>query len=79
MPDEKYHIEDAAGPTLLVFRDSFGNQMLPFIAADFRRATVVLSDTLEPEAITAAKPAVVVHVTVGRKFYLNTPPPGRYR
>lgn len=80
MPPTVYTTPDAGGPPLLVFRDSFGEQLLPFVSSDFRRAAVVLSDTLEPEAVAAERPAMVVQVTVGRKFYLcPPPPPGHYR
>lgn len=73
-----YTCEDAPGPAAVLFRDSFGEGVVPFAAADFRRAAVVVSDTLEPAVLDAERPAVVIQVMVARKLYLTTPPPRRY-
>lgn len=78
MPPVVYTCEDAPGPPVVVFRDSFGEGVWPFVAADFRRATVVVSDSLEPAVLDDQRPAVVVQVMVARKLYLSSPPPRRY-
>lgn len=78
MPPVVYTCEAASGPPAVLFRDSFGEFLWPFVAADFRRAAVVVSDTLEPAVLDAEQPAVVIQELVARKLYLFAPPPRRY-
>lgn len=78
MPPVVYTCEGAPGPSVVLFRDSFGEGVWPFVAADFRRAAVVVSDSLEPAVLNAERPAVVIQVMVARKLYLTSPPPRRY-
>ena len=68
MKDEK-----ASGPNAVLFRDSFGNGLLPFFRADFRRVTVVASSRLELPAIDAEKPMIVIQEMVARKLILEKP------
>lgn len=73
LPPRMYTCDAATGPTVVLFRDSFGEQLLPFLSADFRRAAVVSSDRLERNVIDAEQPAVVVQEIVARKLYQTTP------
>ncbi len=65
--------EKASGPNAVLFRDSFGNGLLTFLRADFRRVAVVASNRLELPAIEAEKPKVVIQELVARKLILDKP------
>ena len=78
LPPRVYSCDTAPGPRVVLFRDSFGEQVVPFFRADFRRVAVVSSDSLELSVLDAEKPAVVVQQFVARKLYSNAAahPPG---
>jgi alginate O-acetyltransferase complex protein AlgJ len=68
-----YSCERATGPSVVLFRDSFGDQLLPYLAADCRRLAVVSSDRIEMNVVDAVQPEVVVQEMIGRKLYQITP------
>lgn len=73
LPPRVYLCDAATGPSVVLFRDSFGEQLVPFLSAEFRRAAVVSSDRLEMNVIDAEQPTVVVQEIVARKLYQATP------
>jgi hypothetical protein len=73
LPPREFTCDAATGPAVVLFRDSFGEQLLPFVRADFRTAAVVSSAGLEMPVIDAVRPAVVVQQIVARKLYLELP------
>lgn len=73
LPPRRYECDAATGPPLVLFRDSFGEQLMPFVRVDFRRSAVVASYGLELPVIDAVTPAVVVQEIVARKLYSEPP------
>jgi hypothetical protein len=75
-PGTKYRVlacASAAGPHMVFFHDSFGEQLIPFLTTDCRRVAAVATDTLELPVLDAEKPSVVVQEMVARKLYHLTP------
>ncbi len=73
LPPRAYTCAAAGGPAAVLFRDSFGEQLVPFLTADFRRCAVVSSENVEWAVIDAERPAVVVQQIVARKLYHRAP------
>ena len=61
----------ATGPTLLLLRDSFATDMLPFFTADFGRVTAIPSHRFPLVALNTEKPRIVVQQMVARTIYLE--------
>jgi hypothetical protein len=64
---------DAALPRAVVFRDSFASAVIPFLAEHFSRALYLWQHNVDPAAIDAERPDVVVHEIVGRRLSTLTP------
>jgi len=68
-PDRPIVVTEQDNPTLphiVLFRDSFGNGLIPFLAPDFSRAVYVWDHQLDPRLIDREKPDVVVLEMVER-------------
>lgn len=66
---------DPAGPTAVLFRDSSGSAMLPFLAPHFRRLVALASTALHPDLLNAERPDVVITQTTERALHPAGPPP----
>lgn len=62
-----------AGPRAVVFRDSFGSAMIPYLSEHFSRAMYVWQNNFDPALIEAERPDVVIQEWVGRHLYTATP------
>lgn len=60
----------AAQGDLLLYRDSFSGELMPFFAEDFHRMYAVLGHVLDGANVAKARPKVVVQETVERKIPL---------
>ena len=78
---------DAARPRALVFLDSFGLSLAPYLSEHFGRAVYVARPGFDPVAVLQERPDVVIHEVVERLLKWNlqpsdlpaTPPPPRPR
>jgi alginate O-acetyltransferase complex protein AlgJ len=66
-------IPGAALPRLLVFRDSFGSALIPFLSEHFSRAVYLWQNYLDFDVIAKERPDIVIQEWVGRR--LTTLPP----
>ena len=55
----------AAGPRALMFRDSFGSAMIPFLSEHFSRAVYLWQTNFDPGQVTRERPDVVIQEWVG--------------
>ena len=64
---------DRSRPRAVVFRDSFGSALIPFLSEHFSRAVYLWQYNMDPEVVLAEHPHVVIQEWVGRR--LSTLPP----
>lgn len=69
MPVVVREIPDSTAPRLLMFRDSFSNALIPFIAEHFSRSAFVWTYRIMQDIVVAEKPDVVVLEFVERNIY----------
>ena len=69
---EEYINDDKALPVALMFRDSFANAMLPFLAESFSRLIVVHQPNIDFTLVDTIKPDLVISLQVER-FLLKIP------
>lgn len=60
-------------PRAVVFRDSFGSAMIPFLSEHFSRAVYAWQNEVDPALILQEQPAVVIQEWVGRHLYTAAP------
>jgi alginate O-acetyltransferase complex protein AlgJ len=66
--------QDAPGrPRAVVFRDSFGSALIPFLSEEFSRAVYLWQYNVDPDVVLAERPDIVIQEWVGRR--LTTMPP----
>ena len=53
-------------PRAVMFRDSFGNALIPYLSEHFRRILYVWNRDVDPEVVTVEKPDIVIQQIVGR-------------
>jgi hypothetical protein len=63
----------AGAPRAVVFRDSFGSAMIPFLAEHFSRAVYLWQNNFDPQVVIDERPAVVIQEWVGRHLYTQAP------
>jgi hypothetical protein len=63
----------AGAPRAVVFRDSFGSAMIPFLAEHFSRAVYLWQNNFDPQVVIDERPAVVIQEWVGRHLYTQVP------
>ena len=63
----------AGAPRAVVFRDSFGSAMIPFLSEHFSRVVYVWQNNFDPDVVTAERPAVVIQEWVARHLHTATP------
>ncbi|MCC7125721.1 MAG: hypothetical protein IT178_12795 [Acidobacteria bacterium] len=64
---------DPAAPRAVIFRDSFGSALVPFLSDHFSRAVYVWQNEFDPQLVRREKPAVVIQQWVARHFYTAWP------
>ena len=66
---------DASLPRAIVFRDSFGARLIPYLSEHFSRVSYYWQNEFDFDAITAERPDVVIQEFVARHFYTYGPYP----
>ena len=66
-------MNDARLPRAVVYRDSFGSALVPFLAEHFQKMVVLWEYDVVPATIREEQPQVVIQEWVGRRLY-NRPP-----
>jgi hypothetical protein len=56
------------GPRAVVFMDSFGAGLVPFLSEDFSRAVYLWQTNVDPVVVTQERPQVVIQEWVGRRL-----------
>lgn len=64
---------DGLGPRALVYRDSFGSALVPWLAESFGRATILWEYDVDLSTVDAERPAVVVHEWASRRLSTRLP------
>ena len=67
------------GPRAVVFMDSFGPGLVPFLSEDFSRVVYLWQDNMDPQVVQQERPQVVIQELVGRalsKLVPYNPVPG---
>lgn len=59
-------VEDASLPRAVMFRDSFANALVPYLAESFERIYFVWDRDVDPAVVEREKPDVVIQQVVGR-------------
>lgn len=69
--------DDEALPSAVVFRDSFGSALVPFLARHFRRGEFLWQYEFDASRVLAAKPDVVIFLMTSRRlqWYVPENPP----
>ncbi len=65
-------VDDARLPRAVVFRDSFGNALIPYLSENFSRILYVWNRDVDPRVVEIERPDVVIQEVVGR--FLGRPP-----
>lgn len=66
-------VDDDSRPRAVIFRDSFGSALIPFLSEHFSRAVYLWQYNVDPEVIARERPQVVIQEMVGRRFSTLTP------
>jgi alginate O-acetyltransferase complex protein AlgJ len=66
-------LPDASQPRAVIFRDSFGSAMIPFLSEHFSRAVYLWQYNVDPSVIELERPDVVIHQVVGRRLVTLAP------
>lgn len=64
---------DGRGPRALVYRDSFGSGLVPFLAESFSRAVFLWEYDVDPAVVEAERPDVVIHEWTSRRLHTRLP------
>jgi hypothetical protein len=64
---------DPSLPRAVVFRDSFGSALVPFLSEHFSRAVYLWQYNVDPEIVLAEHATVVIQEWVGRRFHTELP------
>jgi hypothetical protein len=59
-------VDDPALPRAVMFRDSFGNALIPYLSEHFRRILYVWDRDVDPSVVAREKPDVVIQQIVSR-------------
>jgi hypothetical protein len=60
-------------PRAVVFRDSFGSAMIPFLSEEFSRAVYLWQYNVDPDVVLADRPDIVIQEWVGRRLGTMVP------
>ncbi len=61
-----FETSDPLQPRAIVFRDSFANALIPYLAEDFSRSVFIWDRDVDPEAVLMEKPDIVIQEIAGR-------------
>ena len=61
------------GPRALVFMDSFGPALVPFLSEEFSRVVYLWQDNIDPQVVEQERPQVVIQEWVGRALSTDHP------
>ena len=61
------------GPRAVVFMDSFGPALVPFLSEDFTRVVYLWQDNIDPQVVQQESPQVVIQEWVGRALSTEHP------
>jgi hypothetical protein len=61
------------GPRAVIFRDSFGSAMIPYLSEHFSRAVYLWQTNFDPALVEAERPTIVIQEWVGRHLYNVAP------
>jgi hypothetical protein len=64
---------DGSRPRAVIFRDSFGSALIPFLSEHFSRAVYLWQYNVDPVVISEERPDVVIQELVGRRLSTLTP------
>jgi alginate O-acetyltransferase complex protein AlgJ len=64
---------DGRGPRALVYRDSFGSALIPFLAEAFGQAVFLWEYDVDPAHVRAERPDVVIHEWASRRLHTRAP------
>ena len=64
---------DRSRPRAVVFRDSFGSALIPFLAEHFSRAVYLWQYNVDPDVVRAEHADVVIQEWVGRRLSTLAP------
>jgi hypothetical protein len=59
---------DVSRPRAVIFRDSFGSALIPFLSEHFSRALYLWQYNVDPDVVQAEHPQVVIQQWVGRRL-----------
>ena len=62
-------------PRLLMFRDSFGSRLIPYLSEDFSHAVYLWRNDFDPSEVGQARPDVVIQEFVARHLVTHVPYP----
>jgi alginate O-acetyltransferase complex protein AlgJ len=62
-------IADPSLPRALIFRDSFGSRLVPYLSEHFSRAVYLWQNDFDADAVMKEHPDVVIQEIVGRHLY----------
>ena len=66
-------VDDPQLPRAVVYRDSFGSALVPFLAEHFQRMVTLWEYDVVPATIREEQPQVVIQQWVGRRLYNRAP------
>lgn len=66
-------VDDTTLPRLVMFRDSFGSALVPFLAEHFRRSVFLWQYDFDPAVIEKEKPDVVIWLMTSRRLQWFVP------
>jgi len=70
-------MDDPSLSRAIVFQDSFGEALRPFLSERFQRVVYSWQVVFDPGMIERERPAVVIHEMVERTLMVNLPPRSR--
>jgi hypothetical protein len=66
-------LPDTTQPRAIIFRDSFGSALIPFLSEHFSRAVYLWQNHADPRIVLEERPNVVIQELVGRRLSTLTP------
>ncbi len=75
IPDRvvRQSVSEGRLPRAVVFRDSFGTGLIPFLSEHFSRAVYLWQNNVDMDVVDQEKPALVIHEIVGRRLQTLDP------
>jgi alginate O-acetyltransferase complex protein AlgJ len=67
---------DKSLPKAVIYRDSFGGRLIPFLSEHFSRASYLWQNEFDFDQVERDKPDVLIQEYVGRHFFTYGPYPG---